>query len=381
MTGRSVRRFVVLLVLAAAIAIAALALRGRQASQAAPRAAAAALAALELLPSDIAQARTATLRRTLPVTGPVSAVNQAVVKARVAGEVRDVLVREGEAVAAGQVVVRMDESEYRARLEQARGALAAARGQLDIAKTARENNRMLLDKGFISRNAFENSASQYAIAAANVDSANGALDVARKAVGDTVIRSPIAGLVSVRSVQPGEKVSPDNRLLEIVDLQRMEMEAAVPAADIGRVALGQEVDVRVEGLPDSLHGTVARINPATAAGSRSIPVYVQIDNPERLLRVGMFAEARLTLARKDDALVVPRTAVRNDGGGGAYVYAVENGRLARKTVATGMEGVADGEPAVEIRDGLAAGATIVRTNLGDLQAGAPVRVAARTASQ
>ncbi|MGN6704290.1 MAG: efflux RND transporter periplasmic adaptor subunit, partial [Burkholderiaceae bacterium] len=322
----------VLLVLAAAIAIAALALRGRQASQAAPLAAAPAIAALDLLPSDIAQARPASLRRTLPVTGPVSAVNQAVVKARVAGEVRDVLVREGEAVAAGQVVVRMDESEYRARLEQARGALAAARGQLDIAKTARENNRMLLDKGFISRNAFENSASQYAIAAANVDSANGALDVARKAVGDTVIRSPIAGLVSVRSVQPGEKVSPDNRLLEIVDLQRMEMEAAVPAADIGRVALGQEVDVRVEGLPDSLHGTVARINPATAAGSRSIPVYVQIDNPERLLRVGMFAEARLTLARKDVALVVPRTAGGNDGGGGAYVYAVENGRLARKTV-------------------------------------------------
>lgn len=380
MTSRSTRRLVAFIGLLVLVAAAAFALRGRHAASVAAPARAPAPAALELLPSDVAPARVGTLRRTLPVTGPVYAVNQAVVKARVAGEVRDVLVREGQPVAAGQIVIRMDGSDYRARLEQAQGALAAARGQLDIARTARDNNRMLLDKGFISRNAFENSASQYAIANANVASAGGALDVARKAVGDTVIRSPIAGLVSVRSVQPGEKVSPDNRLLEIVDLRQMEMEAAVPAADIGQVAIGQEVEVRVEGLPAPLRGTVARINPATASGSRSIPVYVQIDNPDGRLRAGMFAEAQLTLARKDDALAVPRTAVRNDGGS-PYVYAIENGRLARRTVVTGMQGQADGEPAIEIRSGIAAGTTVVRTNLGDLQAGAPVRIASRTAAQ
>ena len=346
--------------------------KARQSASAAPGKAEPAATILEFLPSDLLTVEPRALRQTLAASGSLRAYSQASVKARVAGEVSEVLVREGEAVRAGQVLVRMDSADYRSRQAQAEGALVAARGQLDIAAKARENNRALLERGFISKNAFDTTASQYDIARANVDSAQGGLDLSRKALGDTVIRAPIAGLVASRSVQPGEKVSADNRLLDVVDLSRMEMEVAVPASDIIAIAPGQEVTVRFEGL-SPLPATVVRINPATQAGSRSILVYLQLENPQNRLRAGMFGEARLTLSRKAGVLAAPQSALQSNGES-TYVYAIEDNKLVRKPVQVGITG-SDGEATlVEIASGLAPGARIVRSNLGNLPAGATVKV-------
>jgi membrane fusion protein, multidrug efflux system len=330
-------------------------------------------AVMEFLPSDLMLVKANDLRQLMPLTGSLRAVNQASVKAKVAGDVREVLVREGETVKADQVLVKMDTSDYQARVEQAKGALLAARGQLEIATKARDNNKALLDKGFIAKTAFDNAESQYNIAQANVESARAALDVAQKALADTVIRAPISGLISMRMVQPGEKVSVDNRLLDVVDLRQMELEAAVPAADIVHVALGQEVQVKVEGMPKTLTGKVARINPATQAGSRSIMAYIQVENPQGALRVGMFGEALLTTAKKSGVLTVPQAALQSDAGR-HFVYAIEDGKLARKPVTVGVRGD-DGEgSAAEIVQGLDSGAQIVKANLGALRIGSLVKI-------
>jgi RND family efflux transporter MFP subunit len=347
--------------------------KSRQAARAAPAKAEAAAPVLEFLPSDLLTITARDLRQTLAASGSLRAYNQAAVKARVAGEVRDVLVREGETVKAGQVLVRMDEADYRARVAQAEGALSAARGQLDIAAKARENNRALLDRGFISKNAYDTASSQYDIAQANVNAAQGGLDVSRKALGDTVIRAPIAGIVASRSVQPGEKVSADNKLLDVVDLSRMEMEVAVPTSDIIAIAPGQEVAVKFEGLAQLLPATVVRINPATQAGSRSIMTYLQLDNPQNRLRAGMFGEARLTLAKKAGVLAAPPSALQVNGDN-AYVYAIEQDKLVRRQVQTGITGSDGDVTLVEITGGLEPGARIVRSNLGNLPAGATVKV-------
>ncbi len=365
------RKFwIILLVVLVAAGVGATVLR-RPATPPVAKSGGAGPTAIELLQTDITLVHARDLRQVLPLSGALRAVNQAAVKARVGGEVREVLVREGEAVQVGQVLVRMDGTEYLARAAQARGALVAARGQLDIATKARDNNKALLGKGFISQNAFDNAASQYEIAQANVDSAKAALDVTQKSLSDTVIRAPIAGLVSNRTVQPGEKVSPDFHLLDVVDLRRMEMEAAVPTSDIQRVALGQEVQVRIEGLSTPITGKVARINPSTQAGSRSIIVYVEIGNPDGFLRVGMFGEAQLTLVKRGGVLTVPASAIQN-AGGATFAYAIENGVLVQKPVTLGITGD-DGEGgAVEITGGLVDGAKIVRNNLGNLLPGTPV---------
>ncbi|KAF1038979.1 MAG: Macrolide export protein MacA [Herbaspirillum frisingense] len=362
-----------LLALILLIAAAALLKKRVPAPTSAPATAAIVPAAMEFLPGDLYTVGSGELRQVLPLSGALRALNQASVKARVAGEVQQVLVREGEAVKEGQVLARIDPSDYQAKVDQARGSLVASQGQLDIATQTRNNNQTLLNRGFISRNAFDTAASQFDIAKANVDSARGALEVARKALADTVVRSPIAGLISARNVQPGEKVAVDGKLLDVVDLSQMELEAPVPTNDILKVQIGQEVLVAVEGLPQKVAGKVVRINPATQSGSRSIMVYVRLDNPQGLLRAGMFADAGLTLERKARVLTVPSTAIQVEDGN-AYVYAVENGSLARRPVVTGLQGRAQDGNATEIVSGLNEGAQIVKANLGILREGTAVRV-------
>ena len=338
-----------------------------------PRAAPVAATVLEFLPREVLTTEPVELHQTLALSGSLRAVQQAIVKARLAADVREVVAREGEAVKAGQVLVRMDATEYQARVEQARGNLNAALAQRDIANKTRDNNRALLEKGFISRNAFDNAASQLAVAEANVEAARGALDQVKKLLNDTVIRAPITGLITSRSVQPGEKVSPDNRLLEIVNLDLMEMEASVPTNDIARVVVGQQVRLRIEGLPDAFSGRVTRINPATQPGSRSILVYVQIANPQHILRVGMFAEAQLSLLTKTNVLALPQSAIHKDSNG-ATVYVIDNGKLLKAPVTLGIEGRSGETPLVEISGGLAFGAQVVRSDMGNLLQGTAVRV-------
>jgi len=338
-----------------------------------PVAVAAPAAALEFLPQEIVAAEPVELRQLLQLSGTLRAVDLATVKSKVAGDVREVLVREGEAVRAGQVVARIDPTEYEARVAQARGNLNNARAQLEIATKARDNNLALVEKGFISRNAFDNSAHQYEAAKASVDASQGALDIVLKSLNDTVLRAPIPGLVSVRYAQPGEKLPADSKLLDIVNLEKLELEAAVPASDIAQVAIGQAVDVRVEGQAGTFTGKVVRINPATQSGSRAVPVYIRLANPQHQLRVGMFAEAQLVLASRPDVLALPQAAIRKEGGS-SYVFTIDGGKIARRTVTTGASGISGDEPRVEILSGLEAGAQVVRTDMGKLQPGTPVRI-------
>jgi len=328
---------------------------------------------LEFLPADILEVSNTEVRKLLALSGALRAINQAAVKAKVAGDITEVLVREGEAVQAGQVLIKMDSSDYLARQEQAKGALAAAQGQLEIARLARDNNKALLEKSFISKNAYDNTNSQYAIALANVDSAKAALNVAQKALADTVIRAPISGMISNRMVQPGEKISPDNRLLDVVDLRLLEMEAPVPTQDIASIKIGQTVQLKIEGVQASVDGKVVRINPATTAGSRSIMAYVQVANPDTILRAGMFGEAQLVVDKKSEVLTVPETALQYEGEQ-AFVYAVENNVLQQKPVKLGLRGESQGKPVVEVLSGLAPQARIVKANLGRLRAGVAVKL-------
>ena len=382
MQNRFLRRFVLFAVIAAIIVAIALFSGSlfKPKKPAAPANTAIASAALEFTPAEIMFVSAVELRPTLALSGSLRAVEQASVKARIAGDVREVLAREGEAVVAGQILVRMDTTEYQAKVDQARGNLNASKAQLDIALKNRDNNHALLDKGFISRAAFDNTASQLAVAQANVDSARGALEVVQKLLNDTVIRAPMSGLIASRNVQPGEKVSTDYRLFDIVNLKKMEMEAAVPANEIGHVKLGQQVSLHIEGMPETFKGQVTRVNPATQAGSRSILVYIQVSNPQDLLRVGMFAEAQLTLQTKSDVFALPMSAVRKDSSG-AYVYAIEAGKLIKKPVTLGMEGRTGEEPRVEITAGVTSNDQVLKNDMGNLRPGTAVRIAQPVASK
>jgi membrane fusion protein, multidrug efflux system len=330
--------------------------------------------ALELAASDLAAVRRTELGATLPVSGGLRAVNSAMLRAKVAAEVREILVREGDRVERGQVLVRLDDTEYQWRLRQADDQAMAAKSQLDIAERTLANNKALVDQGFISKTALDTSVSSAQGAQASLQAARAAAELARKSVGDAVVRAPLAGLVSQRLVQPGERVAIDARLVEVVDLSRIELEAALTPEDVAAVRVGQVAKLQIDGLPEALTSRVVRINPSTQAGTRAVMTYLALE-PHPALRQGLFARGVIQLESKP-ALVVPASAVRLDQAR-PYLLVVEAGKVQQRTVSTGARGdvavAGNVEAAIEV-SGVAEGATVLRGSVGALRDGAWVKL-------
>ena len=340
--------------------------------------------AIELAAGDVARAAQVPLTTLLQVSGGLKATNSAVVKAKVAAELTELSVREGDRVAAGQLIGRLDATEFRWRLRQAEDQAQAAQSQLDIARRTLDNNKALVNQGFISRNALDTSESSAAGAEASLQAARAAAELARKAMADTEIRAPIAGLVSQRLAQPGERVAVDGRIVEIVDLSRIELEAAVAPEDVPAMRVGQVARVQVDGLADELAARVVRVNPAAQAGTRSVMAYLELAPSAAAagLRQGLFARASIELQRRE-ALVVPASALRVDRAQ-PYVLVMAAGKVSQRAVRSGARGDVpiDGrqEPAVEILEGLAAGEVVLRATVGALRDGTRVAMPAATAS-
>jgi RND family efflux transporter MFP subunit len=353
------------------LGVSAIALRGRQNVTDAVASAKSAGPVTEFLQDDLTIVEPRTLDRVLPLTGSLMPLTEATVKAKVAGELVAVTVREGESVKQGQVLARIDLTEVQAKVAAREADVEATKAQLVWAEKNRAQQKALLDKAFISQSAFDNIQSNYDVAAAKLRAAEAELVVARKSLGDAVLVAPFSGIVSLRHAQPGERVALDAKVVSIVDLSRLQLEASVPPAAIGQVQVGQAMNFRVEGFGErEFAGRIERINPAATVGSRSISVYAVIDNREGLLRGGMFAQGALTLSRIDGALAVPASAVREEIGQ-TFVYAIEDGLVKKRNVKVGP---ADAAGRVQVLDGLAAGDRIVRVNLGSLREGVAARL-------
>jgi RND family efflux transporter MFP subunit len=329
---------------------------------------------LELAPSDLVVVHRVEVVRALSISGGLKAVNTAVVKAKVAAEVREITVREGDAVRAGQVVGHLDTVETTARLRQAQEQASSTRAQEEIAEHTLANNRALVNQGFISQNALDTSVSNAAAARANLQAANAAVDLAQKGMDDTVLRAPIAGQVSARLVQPGERVALDARILEIVDLSRIELEAPVAAEDVGSLRIGASASLKVDGIAEPVNACVVRINPSTQAGTRAVMVYFELEH-HPLLRQGLFANGTVAFGRVT-ALAVPRSSVRVDQSR-PYVLALEGDKIVRREVQLGASGLgAAGEDVVEIVAGVKDGASVLLGSIGAVRDGTAAKVTA-----
>lgn len=362
-------------VLLAVVLGVARALSARKAQQQAVEQATAtrAQAAVELAEGDVVKAQQRDIAQGLPISGSLKAFNSAAVKARVAGELQGLTVREGDVVKAGQVVARVDPTELQSRVRQAQEQADSARAQIDIAQRQWDNNKALVDQGFISRTALDTSGNNLAAAQANHKAALAAVDMARKSLDDTVLRAPISGVVSLRAAQPGERVGVDARVIEIVDLSRLELEATLSAADSVAVRVGQQATLQIEGNAQPVTARVVRINPSAQAGSRSVLVYLGLDRVDGL-RQGLFAQGTLGTSRTS-AVAVPLTAMRTDRPA-PYVQVVENDKVAHKPVDAGARGRdekdAGGELLVAVQ-GIPAGTLVIQGSVGSLREGTAVR--------
>ena len=323
---------------------------------------------VQLAATDVLEVQEIDLQQGLAISGQVKAVDSAFVKARVAGELRELSVREGDFVKAGQVIGRIDATEYLARVRQAQQQAEAAKAQVDIAKRSFENNRALVDQGFISKTGLDASSSSLAGAQATYLAAQAGADLAQKSLDDAVVRAPINGQISQRLVQSGERVAIEARIVEIVDLSRLELEISLTAGDSVHVKVGQKAQLSVEGSGQSISATVARLNPSATAGSRAVLAYLSLDKNAQL-RQGLYAQGLLSTG-KQLVIAIPLSAVRTDKPQ-PYVQALEDGKIQHQTVELGSRGEYQGKTMVAIT-GLLTGKKILAGVAGPMTVGTAV---------
>jgi RND family efflux transporter MFP subunit len=305
--------------------------------------------------------------------GTVQAVTQATVRSKLSAEVRRLPLREGDAVASGQVLAEFDTAQLRIQLAERQATLEAARATLAQTERTRAANAQLVKQSFISRNAFDTADDAYRAQVAAVQAAEAQLAQTRLVLADAVVRAPISGRVAKRHVQPGEKVVFDAPLLHIVDLSRLEVQAQAPVADVAKIAAGAEVSVEVEGLAGQPYkGRIDRINPTTEAGSRMLAVYVELANDDGRLRGGMFARVRLQVGGSAPVPALPIAAVQDDRGQG-YVWIIADGRLARRNVATGVRD--ERAQRIEILSGLRGDEQVIGSRFDNLREGLLANIA------
>lgn len=327
---------------------------------------------VELQSSDLLTLRQQTMVFTLPVSGNLKALNTVTVKARTAGELLSLAGREGDTVKASQVLAKIDPAEYQRKLRQAEQQADAAKTQIDIAQRQYDNNKALVDQGFISKTALEASEATLAGAKATYNAALAGADVARKTLDDTVLLSPISGQISARLAQPGERVGIDQKLLDIVDLSSLELEATLSPADSMDVRVGQAATLTLEGRDQPVNAQVQRINPNVQSGSRSVLVYLKLQSTQGL-RQGLYGQGQLELGRQQ-VLAVPLEYVRTDKPE-PYLQVLNGSRLSHQAVTLGKRGrIGSNEGAwVEIK-GIEAGAQVLSSRVGAMREGLNVRV-------
>ncbi|MFN9389537.1 MAG: efflux RND transporter periplasmic adaptor subunit [Betaproteobacteria bacterium] len=364
------RRWWAAALLLAALAGAGVVWKKRQAP--APAASPAAARVMEVAPADLETVRREAFGRAVPLSGSLRPAEWTLVKSKVAGELSALTVREGERVARGAVLARFDDRDLQARVAERNAVMEGARAQLALARKNQASSAELLATGFISRNAYDTVESNLAVAAANLRAAEAQLEVARKALADAVLRAPMAGIVAERYARPGEKLPVDARILWLVDLSRLELEAEVPAPDIAALSPGQAVEFTVEGFEGrAFQGTVARINPSADERSRALKVYVLLPNPDQALKGGMFAKGILRLSAGREALVVPLSALREENGE-PVAWVLEGESVVRRAVKLGARDA--GRGVVEVLEGLKPGERVLRASITNVAPGTRVRL-------
>ena len=329
---------------------------------------------LEFVSREVVQPALARLPGMVEFSGPLVAPQTAMVRAKAAGTLLALSVSEGSRVKAGQVLGRIELADLASRVAERSANLESMRALLVQAERTHASNERLAAQQFISGIALENSRAALDGARANLNAAQASLDTTRIGLRDGTLQAPISGIVAKRHALPGEKVSPEQQVLTIVDLSRLELAGNIGTHEVARIAAGMAVEVQVEGVAQAVAGRIARIAPAAEPGTRSIGVTIEMANPKELLRAGQYALARALLADDVDRLTLPAAAVGHTSGQD-HVWVIESGVLARRAVTLGRKDPREGR--VEVLAGVTPASTVLAARFDNLREGAKALVVAQ----
>lgn len=324
-----------------------------------------------LAAGDVAIAERASIEAGTAVTGDLKPIEEVTVRARLEGDIQDVLVREGDRVSVGQLLARFESTQEESDRASAEADQAAATSDLTTAEWNAEQSAELFRAGAISEQANRTAQQAVVAARARLAAAEARVRSTGRLEGDTRVLSPTNGVVGMRMVERGERVSRGASMFTVVRNDRLELRADVPARQAGEIRPGQEVRFVADG--HAMEGEVARVSPTVNPATRAVAVYVQVTNPDGRLRGNTFASGRIIGRSIDDAILVPTTAVRSSGDDQApFVYRIDGDRLERVEVRVGVVDEARG--VAQITDGISVGDRVVVGNVGAVGTGSRVQI-------
>lgn len=328
--------------------------------------------AMQLAEFEVYRIAPANLRESLRVTGSLAPARQLHVSAEVSARIERIDVRAGDSVRTGDLLVKFDVESLSGQLEQQRSTVEATRAQLALAKADLERTESLVERELSPASALERARSSVSQLVSTLAAQETLVRNAELNIEHATILAPFDGVISERRVDPGQFVGAGTGLVSIVDLAFLEFIATAPVSRSASIESGQTVELTVEGFGNRVfEGQVERISPITVEGTRMLPVYVGLANPDSLLRGGMFASGELVLEVANDVISVPVSAVREDVQG-SFVLAISDGIAERRAVEVKRRW--NGGRVIEIGQGLRAGDVIVAEPMPELRAGTPVEL-------
>jgi RND family efflux transporter MFP subunit len=325
---------------------------------------------------ETAPAVSGDLRETIEVVGTLAPKFQAEVKTEYSGTVTDVLVTEWVRVAKGTVLLRFDAREAEAGASAARAGLLQAEVGRNRASRELERTVKLKEAGLATQQNLDDARTASEAAEAQLAAAKAQKEMAETKLAKTVIRAPFDGVVSSRTVNPGdfiENMGSPKPMFRIVDNRRLDLTVTVPSSRISAVALGQPLLFTTDAVPGrTFTGKVQFINPAADESSRTVKVVALVDNGDETLKTGLFVKGSIVTGERKGVLRVPRTALLtwDLAARSAVVFVVEGDKAVRKTIETGASAGDD----VEVARGLSAGDRVVTRGGFNLSEGDRVAV-------
>jgi len=289
-------------------------------------------------------------------TATLEAEADAKVVAKVGGEVRRLLVEEGDQVKAGQVLAVLDDRQLRLQAAQTRAALA---------KAERDFNRQveLHQKGLVSAGAFEGL--KY-----DLDNQRAADDLASLSLSYSEIRAPFAGVVSERQVKLGQEIAIGTTMFRVTDPTPLKAAVYVPERELARLKPGQSASIAVDALAGRQFPAIVKlVSPTVDAATATFKVTLEVNDPKGDLKPGMFSRVGIVFERRSEALTIPRAALL-DTDGASNVFVVNGGKAEQRAIKTGLSNAGK----IEVTQGLTGTEQVVIVGQNGLKDGNPVRV-------